>query len=645
MSKVIVLDELTACQIAAGEVIERPASVVKELVENSIDAGSTSINVEIKRGGITYIRVSDNGSGIEADDAVICFDKHATSKIRSGNDLETVVTLGFRGEALASIAAVADVELVTRTQTDENATYVHIRGSDVQEIGAKGGGKGTVITVSDLFYNTPARFKFLKKDQTEASYCADVLQKMALAHPEISFRLVSSGQEVFRTPGDGSLKSAIYCIFGKIIAENILPVSYEMNGYKIEGYAGVKEAVSGNRARQIFFVNGRFIKSKVITTAVDEAYKTVVMKNKFPFIVINITVPLKMVDVNVHPTKIEVRFSNEGDVFKAVYRGVSNGIYYKEMPTPPVQAPLPIDPVQPVKNTTGTPFAKTANQVTDNWKMLFPEIKTKESNVAEEKSTITKSAPLPAFDQFQASVSPQPAVPPHPVVPPQPVVPPHPVVPQPTVQPVAQPISQVTAEDQTPQLLIKDYNHFTDGIVIGQVFNTYIILQYEDKIILIDQHAAHERIKYEELKSSIKSGDIPTITMLVPQAINLTGAEYAAYCENPEFFTDMGFEIDEFGANTILVRSVPMILEQADLESVITEALTGKNTVQDSDEKIFRMACKAAIKANKILSQEEIQALLRQLAKLDSPNTCPHGRPISVEITQHELERKFKRCL
>ncbi|MBE7066350.1 MAG: DNA mismatch repair endonuclease MutL [Ruminococcaceae bacterium] len=643
MSKVIVLDELTACQIAAGEVIERPASVVKELVENSIDAGGTSINVEIKRGGITYIRVTDNGSGIEADDAVICFDKHATSKIKCGDDLENVATLGFRGEALASIAAVADVELITRTQLDENATYVHIKGSDVQEIGSRGGAKGTTITVSDLFYNTPARFKFLKKDQTEASYCADVLQKMALAHPEISFRLVSSGQEIFRTPGDGSMKSAIYCIFGKVIADNILPVSYEMSGYKVEGFAGVKDAVSGNRARQIFFVNGRYIKSKVITTAVDEAYKTVVMKNKFPFIIINITVPVKMVDVNVHPTKIEVRFSNESDVFKAVYRGISNAIYYKDAPVPvPVSTPKPVPLSQPVK---------TAGPVTDNWKMLFPQTKANESYVREEAAPLPEFAPAPAPMSDPATIStPAPTKDPAPTkeyAPAPEASQPEasqPEAPQPeTSQPEAP--QPETSQPEAPALLIKDYNHFTDGIVIGQVFNTYIILQYEDKIILIDQHAAHERIKYEELKSSIGSSDIPTITMLVPQAINLTGAEYAAYCENPGFFTDMGFEIDEFGANTILVRSVPMTLEQADLESVITEALTVKNTVQDSDEKIFRMACKAAIKANKILSQEEIQALLRQLAKLDSPNTCPHGRPISVEITQHELERKFKRCL
>lgn len=590
MSKVIVLDELTACQIAAGEVIERPASVVKELVENSIDAGSTAINIEIKRGGITYIRVSDNGSGIEADDAVICFDKHATSKIRTGEDLENVSTLGFRGEALASIAAVGDVELTTRTKNDEIATYVHIKGGDVLETGTKGSAKGTVITVSDLFFNTPARFKFLKKDQTEAAYCADVIEKMALAHPEISFRLVSSGQEMFRTPGDGDIKSAIYCIFGKNVSDNMLPVQYEMNGYTITGYAGVKEAVFGNRSKQIFFVNGRYIKSKVITSAVDEAYKTVVMKNKFPFVVINISVPFKLVDVNVHPAKTEVRFSNEGDVFKAIYRALSNAIYYKEPVIPMPTQVAPKQQFQPVKSQPTYTQPVKSQPMTDNWKMLFPEIKENVSVVSEE-------------------------------APPAPPAPP------------------------APELLIKDYNYFTDGRIIGQVFMTYILLQYEDKLILIDQHAAHERIKYEELKSSLGSEDIPTITMLVPHTITLTASEYATYCENPEFFTDMGFEIEEFGNNTIIVRAVPMTLEQADLEDVITEGLTGKNTAKDSDEKIFRMACKAAIKANKVLSQEEIQSLMRQLSKLDSPNTCPHGRPISIEITQHELERKFKRCL
>lgn len=619
MSKVIVLDELTACQIAAGEVIERPASVIKELVENSIDAGSSSISVEIKRGGITYIRVSDNGSGIEADDAVICFDKHATSKIRSGKDLENVCTLGFRGEALASIAAVGDVTLLSKTKDDDDATYVHIKGGDVVETGTKGGPQGTTITVSDLFYNTPARFKFLKKDQTEAAYCADVIEKMALAHPEISFRLVSSGQEIFRTPGDGDVKSVIYCIFGKAVSDNILKVHYEMNGYSINGYAGVKDAVFSNRSKQIFFVNGRFIKSKVITSAVDEAYKTIVMKNKFPFVIINVSVPNILVDVNVHPAKTEVRFSNEGDVFKTVYRGISNAVYYKNVqqsivppvaPVPPVPSVPPVPPIPPAAPVSSVPPAShsayvpkptafTKNeQVTENWKMLFPEKITRESNVAEDDARITL---LERRD--------------------------------------------ITTERTAPELLIKDYNYFTDGRIIGQVFMTYILLQYEDKMILIDQHAAHERIKYEELKSNIGKDDVPVIPMLVPQTITLTAADYAAYCECQDFFTDMGFEIEEFGNNTIIVRSVPMTLENADLEDVILEGLTGKSSARDSDEKIFRMACKAAIKANKNLSMDEIKSLLCQLSKLDSSNTCPHGRPISIEITQHELERKFKRCL
>ena len=624
MSKVVVLDELTACQIAAGEVIERPASVIKELVENSIDAGSNSISVEIKRGGITYIRVSDNGSGIEADDAVICFDKHATSKIRSGKDLESVSTLGFRGEALASIAAVGDVELLSKTKDDDVATYVHIKGGDVIETGTKGGAQGTTITVSDLFFNTPARFKFLKKDQTEAAYCADVIEKMALAHPEISFRLVSSGQEVFRTPGDGDIKSAIYCIFGKTVSENILKIQYEMNGYSISGYAGVKEAVFGNRSKQIFFVNGRYIKSKVITSALDEAYKTVVMKNKFPFAVININVPFMLVDVNVHPTKTEVRFSSEGDVFKVVYRGISNAVYYKDVSVEKSAAPTPAPTGQvlvsqvriaqapvhvavpshaPAKEpssffTAQTPKAPNSSdtkpeQITDNWKLLFPVKETQPLKVSEEAEVLPLSSD----------------------------------------------------EARSPELLIKDYNYFTDGRIIGQVFMTYILLQYEDKMILIDQHAAHERIKYEELKSNMGRDDIPVIPMLVPQTITLTAADYGAYCENQQFFTDMGFEIEEFGNNTIIVRAVPMTLEAADLEDVILEGLTGKNSARDSDEKIFRMACKAAIKANKNLSLEEIKALMCQLSKLDSPNTCPHGRPISIEITQHELERKFKRCL
>ncbi len=326
MSKIIVLDELTAAQIAAGEVIERPASVVKETVENALDAGATAITVEIKGGGIRFIRITDNGCGFEADDAVIAFDKHATSKITSGADLEQIQTLGFRGEALASIAAVADVELLSRTEADSMGIYVHIKGGEVLDQGPKGCAKGTVLTVKELFYNTPARYKFLKRDQTEAGYVSDIVQKLAMANPQVSFRLISNGQEILRTPGGGDLRAAVYSIFGRETATNLLTVDYTEGDIHIHGFVGVRDAVYGNRNRQIFYVNNRNIKSKLITAALDEAYQTVTMKHKFPFALLHIQVAPGKVDVNVHPAKTEVRFADEGAIYRAVLHSVSNAL-------------------------------------------------------------------------------------------------------------------------------------------------------------------------------------------------------------------------------------------------------------------------------------------------------------------------------
>ena len=613
MSKIIVLDELTACQIAAGEVIERPASVVKELAENSIDAGATTITVDIRSGGVKYIRITDNGCGFEADDAVIAFDKHATSKIKSGEDLNSVATLGFRGEALASIAAVADVELLSKTYDASVGVYVHIKGCDVLETGERGAAAGTTITVRDLFYNTPARYKFLKKDSTEASYIADVLQKLAIANPEISFKLISNGNEVFRTPGNGDLKSVVFSLFGKETAASVLPVNYSSDNYKITGFAGIRDAVYSNRTRQLFFVNGRCIRSKTITAALDEAYKTVTMKNKFPFAVLMLEVPLNKVDVNVHPTKAEVRFADESNIYRLVYHGVTNAILYDNKTTETFTATAPTIPYVP-------PMPQTP--------------------------------PMP-------QVPPMPKVPPIPPIPPIPPVPQKPasqsVTPVPPIWTLTTDVSvkdeeeaeaevEVEVEVEAP-VLYNSTNVYTDGVVIGQVFDTYIILQYGNEIVFIDQHAAHERIKYEEIKDAVNTHTGAVSPMLVPISMQLSPSEYTALNSNIDFFEAMGFEIDDFGGNTIVIRAVPTILAESNIEDVILSGLQNKKTEGYSDEEIYTMACKAAVKANKKLSQFEIKELLDKLAKLENSGTCPHGRPICVNITEHELERRFKRCL
>lgn len=620
MSKIIVLDELTACQIAAGEVIERPASVVKELAENSIDAGATLITVDIRSGGVKYIRITDNGCGFEADDAVIAFDKHATSKIKSGEDLNNVATLGFRGEALASIASVADVELLSKTKDAQTGVYVHIKGCDVLETGERGSAAGTTITVRDLFYNTPARYKFLKKDSTEASYVADVLQKLAIANPNIAFKLISNGNEVFRTPGNGDLKSVIFSIYGKETAASVLPVEYQNENYRIKGFTGIRDAVYSNRTRQLFFVNGRCIRSKTITSALDEAYKTVTMKNKFPFAVLMIEAPLNKVDVNVHPTKAEVRFADESIIYRLVYHGVSNAVLYDNKTAEPVTYTFHEKPQT---------FTATERVITPIPVIVQPEIPVVEESV--------ELPPIWTLDKIEDKVEAKVEA---------------------KVEEKIEADIEVKVEvkadikEETPVIQIEEtpvlYNStsvYTDGVVIGQIFDTYIILQYANEMVLIDQHAAHERIKYEEIKNAVNTSTGAVSPMLVPISMTLSPSEYTALNSNLEFFEAMGFEIDDFGGNTVIIRAVPTILADSNIEDVILSGLQNKKTAGFSDEEIYTMACKAAVKANKRLSQFEIEELLKQLAKLENSGTCPHGRPICVSITEHELERRFKRCL
>ena len=617
MSKIIVLDELTACQIAAGEVIERPSSVVKELVENSIDAGATMITVEIRSGGIKYIRITDNGCGFEADDAVIAFDKHATSKIKSGADLDCVATLGFRGEALASIAAVADVELLSKTEEADTGVYVHIKGCEVLETGERGAAKGTTLTVRDLFYNTPARYKFLKKDSTEASYVADVMQKLAISNPNIAFKLIANGKDVFRTPGNGDLKSVIFSIYGRETAACILPVNYQFENYKITGFTGIKDAVYSNRTRQIFYVNGRCIKSKTITAALDEAYKTVTMKNKFPFSVLMIEIPLSKVDVNVHPTKAEVRFSDESSIYRLVYHGITNALLYDNKVENKVENTEVFKAEAPIQIVTEQPKTFTPQNITTP-KIPEPVYVAPIQELPKEETELPPIWNIPAEVKEEVVSEPVKLV----------------------------PEVKITADIPSEQpVLYNSTSVYTDSVVVGQVFDTYIILQYGKEIVFIDQHAAHERIKYEEIKDAVNEPTGAVSPMLVPISLQLSPAEYTSLHSNMEFFESMGFEIDDFGGNTVLIRAVPTILADSNVEDVILSGLQNKKTAGFSDEEIYTMACKAAVKANKSLSRMEIDELLQKLAKLENSGTCPHGRPICVSVTEHELERRFKRCL
>ena len=653
MGKILVLDELTTCKIAAGEVVERPASVVKEMAENAIDAGATKISVEIKNGGIKYIKIDDNGSGFEPDDVIIAFDKHATSKIRSADDLFNIGTLGFRGEALASIASVSELELRTKQKDNDEGVFVKFSGGNLIDSGVCGCKDGSTFEVRNLFFNTPARFKFLKKDITEAGYVADVLQKLALSHPDVSIKLVSDGKLIMQTPGNNDLMSCIHSLFGKQISSFIRPVSYEAGTIKVTGFAGVREAAYGNRNRQYSFVNGRFVKSKTITSAIDEAYKTITMKGKFPFIVLDIKVNPTTIDVNVHPTKIEVRFSDEGAVFRSVYHGLQNalfgeperesfsqgfgGIYVKDEE----QKSVSQNDENSESNTNAHHNANIQNSASlqNSSAGYVPGSSFSKANdkpFKKDMSEAVSASYVSIFDTAREMAEKTPVN-----------VPPAPVVETKTsTESETKPLTEV---EPAIGEIYGDNDIYVNSTVVGQLFDTYIVLEYRDQLVLLDQHAAHERLMYEKIKKSLEENDIESQLLLVPVAIQLAPSEYAAFKANTEFFTKAGFEIEEFGMNTINVRSVPMILAGQDIEAFIVSgirmAAQSKERVSlFSDNAVYTMACKAAIKANRKLRTEEIDALLSDLAAVKNPGTCPHGRPITVKYTKYEIERKFHRC-
>ncbi len=604
MGRIIVLDEQTACKIAAGEVIERPASVVKEMVENSIDANATSISVEIKAGGIKYIRISDNGQGFESDDAILAFDKHATSKIKRAEDLEGITTLGFRGEALASIAAVSDVELTSRTESAGNGIYVHIKGGSLIETGTSGCAKGTSFLVKDLFFNTPARYKFLKKDHTEAGYVANALENIALANPGISFKLVSNNETVLQTPGKGDLLSCIYSIYGRETASSLKEVKYDDSSITVTGYISDMQATYSNRNRQIFFVNGRHIKSKLLTSAIDQSYKTITMKGKFPFVVLNVKINPIMVDVNVHPAKTEVRFAEESKVFEAVYRSVTNTLFNY------VQQTIPIVTKQEEHVINTFPQRKLPELNKIDFKTYEKYLTVKEEPKAEN---------TPVYEKFeQIPINKEPAI----------------------------TVNEIT-ENEPEEYQNEDNKIFTDCTIIGQVFNTYILLEYKESLVLMDQHAAHERIMYEEIRRMVAGEEPMEQMLLTPINIELSPAEWQILKNNLEYFKKFGIDMEEFGTSSAIIRSIPAILSESDILSFVLEGLAriqkrGASSLY-SDETLYRMACKAAVKANRKLDIKEIKEILNKLSVLKNPRTCPHGRPVIIELTKSEVEKRFKR--
>ena len=821
MGKIVLLDELTINQIAAGEVIERPASVVKEMIENSIDAGATNINVEIKNGGISYIRVIDNGKGIARDDVEIAFERHATSKIRSAEDLQEVKSMGFRGEALASITAIANVELISRTEEQPTGEKVIAEGGEVLSVEEVACSVGTAITVRNLFYNTPVRYKFLKKDFTETGYIEDVITRLALVHPEISFKLINTGKTTISTNGNGDLKSVVYSIFGKEIAEEIIPVEYEYEYIKIKGVIGKPAIARSNRVNQMFFVNKRYVKDKTLTAAVEQAYKGMIPIGKFAFLILDLEMTPSKVDVNVHPAKLEVRFSEENTVFQAVFHAIKNnllsadlisnreknkeikeaskdafkidydninkgGLFEKGEHTKTTDATIKIDIPSELSEMAKTPDIPDFNEkeeksnidnldvferlkklqrqlkedivanptvkLTDNYKKMEEKYKeiidatdeiqqsvekkqegyyqennnnefaqiddqnqskelihqnqekqvvqvkedgkelveTKEQNkdivevreqkkdiveikehgkdivevkeldkqnISENQNTLTEDKSIKddktqtekveevkdkilSFESMYREIFGK-----------------EPyggrLKPEDPKKDSKKDEYKITEEELDDNVSVfeemEEYKKPTYKF-IGIAFKTYIILEMNQELYIMDQHAAHERILYEKVKKNFFNDTQKESQMLLlPDVITLTNKEMGIAKDNLQLFERAGFVVEEFGENTLKVSGVPDICIDLDTKELFMETLDEINTVartakQEKEEKfIATVACKAAVKANMALTEEEVNSLMNELLKLPNPFSCPHGRPTVIKMSKYDIERKFAR--
>ncbi|WP_129597135.1 DNA mismatch repair endonuclease MutL [Anaerophilus nitritogenes] len=623
-----------ANKIAAGEVVDRPSSVVKELMENAIDAGAEKITVEIKEGGKSYIRITDDGSGIHPSDIEVAFERHATSKIRDIEDLNRVMSLGFRGEALASIVSVSQVELITKVEDSYVGTQIQIHGGEViykKEVGCP---KGTTFIVKNLFYNVPARLKFLKANTTETAYISDLVTKFSLAYPNISFRFINNGTIVFTTSGNGKVIDNIFSIYGKEIAQNMLFANEKESGVTLQAYISKPNISRGNKKLQVFFVNGRYVKNKMISEAIEEAYKTLTMINRFPICFLYIQVDPNSIDVNIHPTKIEIRFDDPEKIKKFIIKVLKDALLHEDLIPPvsfekkvkkeeghqerildiPIQKEkneLPIKEI-PVKENFINPFKKLENPIKEDIKQDKKEdIKIEDATKDIEHPVVIEDKPNYITNNKVKEES-------------------------------------IKVQEDTKPKEIKVHSEIKNIQIIGQIFNTYLIGQYEETMYLIDQHAAHERIMYEYLTNHYKYKSVMSQKLLVPIVLELSYIEYERVKNNINFFVNLGFEIEEFGVNTFMIRGVPMVFGEPEAKKFFMEALDQlKDSIQNSydlkAEKIISMSCKKAIKAHDKLDKLEIDSLMKQLSELENPYTCPHGRPVIVKMTQYELERKFKR--
>lgn len=673
MAEIHVLDDNTIDKIAAGEVVERPSSVVKELVENAMDAGATAITVEIKEGGIEFIRVTDNGGGIDRTQVRNAFLRHATSKISQVTDLQTLQSLGFRGEALSSIAAVSKVEIVTKTAGDMTGIRYCLEGGKETEFEEVGAPDGTTFIVRNLFFNTPVRRKFLKTAMTEGSYITDLLEHLALSKPEISFKYVLNGQTKFFTNGDGDLKAIIYRIFGRDIANEMMPFQIVDQELVLEGFLGKPTLNRANRNFENYFVNGRFVKSKILSKAIEEGYQSYLMQHRYPFCVIHITVPTGDVDVNVHPTKMEVRFSNQNSVYRMIAQNISEFLAAQEMipeadlgknekntenKPQKIEAPEPFERarIQEQLLREESSYNHAGGKATKHEEVgqfLF------NNKVAYNRAETKKELPEPEEDVFFEDNRELPVK--------------QEAVPAVEKTSLLQKILGAEKEpDRSNTGIIKAKEHiiiekpeqlnfFDEKIltkeakeeyrIIGQVFETYWMIEYRDKLLIIDQHAAHEKVKYEQILKKVEKHEILSQTLTPPIIISVTPKEADIIHQYNTYFEELGFQIEDFGMNAYAIRGIPYDLfgyEVKDLfETILTEM--SENPVHGVPkiicEKIASMACKAAVKGNNYMTYEEADTLIEQLLSLENPYNCPHGRPTIVTMSKYEMEKKFKRIV
>lgn len=632
MPAINVLPKSIAELIAAGEVVERPSSVIKELVENSIDAGASSITVEIKRGGITYMAVKDNGCGISREDVPKAFLRHATSKIKSASDLDCISSLGFRGEALAAISAVSKVEMITKTAEEETGTRIVLEGGEpilTEDIGCD---TGTIIIIRDIFYNTPARMKFLKKDVTEGNSVAAVLERIALSHCEIAFKFIRDAKTTLATSGDGKLKNTVYSVLGRDFTASLIPVDTVTQGIRVSGMVCKPVYCKQNRLGQYFFLNARLVKSNTACAALEQAYKNTVMVGKFPCCVLNIELPFSEVDVNVHPAKTEVRFSDEHRVFSAVYAAVKNAIVQGD--TRP-ELKMPKETFNPFKPVNEEKYVQSHIAEFSEKKIKNDECKTES---VYQKNIVFKDTPPvfvyePPKHTYNETVQNENREPLNTVLKGYEVVPPENTVEFP------QKPKEIEEIQKTQRIEEKEVFY------IGCVFNTYIVAQYGSDIYFIDKHAAHERLIFEELKANHKA---EIQQLLSPISVTLSREEYSVISANIELVCESGFEIEDFGDKTVIVRSVPALLKSADIPSLVCEIAqslknSGGISVERSDDILHSVACKAAIKGGLYNSDYELKELAKRILENKDIMYCPHGRPVAFKISRRELEKQFGR--